>query len=70
MLLDRSCLPPTDSMISYEDMVMGELEQMRTELNAEREYRTALQFESSRVLESKLSLPVLSLGQIVRPSGR
>ena len=49
---------------------MGELEQMRTELNAEREYRTALQFESSRVLESKLSLPVLSLGQIVRPSGR
>ena len=57
-------------MISYEDMVMGELEQMRTELNAEREYRTALQFESSRVLESKLSLPVLSLGQIVRLSGR
>ena len=52
----RSSSPPPDSKVQYPDLVMHELEQMRTDLNNEREYRAAMQLESSRMQESKFSL--------------
>ena len=61
----RSSSPPPDSKMQYPDLVMHELEQMRSDLNNEREYRAAMQLESSRMQESKfslsLSLSLLSL---------
>jgi hypothetical protein len=80
----RSISPPPDSRIEYSDMIMHELEQMRSDLNNERQYRAAMQLESARMQESKfslslslslclslsLSLSPFSLGQIARPSDR
>ena len=82
----RSISPPPDSRIEFSDMIMHELEQMRSDLNNERQYRAAMQLESARMQESKfslslslsfsfslslsLSLSPFSLGQIARPSDR
>lgn len=63
-----SISPPPDSRIEYSDMIMHELEQMRTDFNNERQYRAAMQLESARMQESKFS--PFSLGQIARPSDR
>ena len=52
----RSISPPPDSRIEYSDMIMHELEQMRSDLNNERQYRAAMQLESARMQESKFSL--------------
>jgi hypothetical protein len=78
----RSISPPPDSRIEFSDMIMHELEQMRSDLNNERQYRAAMQLESARMQDSKfslslcvflflsLSLSPFSLGQIARPSDR
>jgi len=52
----RSRSPPPSSKVPYIDLCMHELEQMRIDLNNERDYRAAMQLESARMQESKFSL--------------
>ena len=63
----RSTSPPADSKVQYTDLILDELEQMRTELNNEIQNRAAMQLEASRMQESKFSFS-LSLSFLSWPN--